>query len=180
MTVITTGTRSSAGGVTSEQVWREFGTQLQAFVQRRIADPHRADDVLGEIVLRIHRNLDRVDDHAHLSRWVYRITRNAIIDEYRRAKRDRARRGTLVDDVLESAITVEDEPESGYGELAACMRPLLDRLPAEQRRALELSDLDGLTQADAAPPRAAAVRQMFVTLLVRPCAEGLAEHPVTV
>ena len=150
MTAITTGTRSSAGGVTSEQVWREFGTQLQAFVRRRIADPHRADDVLGEIVLRIHRNLDRVDDHAHLTRWVYRITRNAIIDEYRRAERDRARRGTLLDDVLESAITVEDEPESGYGELAACMRPLLDRLPAEQRRALELSDLDGLTQADAA------------------------------
>ena len=30
------------------------------------------------------------------------------------------------------------------------MRPLLDRLPAERRRALELSDLDGLTQADAA------------------------------
>ncbi|MEU7812108.1 sigma factor-like helix-turn-helix DNA-binding protein [Pseudonocardia sp. NPDC049154] len=30
------------------------------------------------------------------------------------------------------------------------MRPLLERLPPEQRRALELSDLDGLSQSDAA------------------------------
>ena len=141
-------TNEAMNHATTEQVWREFGTQLQAFVRRRIADPDRADDVLGEIMLRIHRNLDRVDDHDHLTRWVYRITRNAIIDEYRRAERERARRGDLPDDA--PAVGVEDESKSVFRELAACMRPLLDRLPAEQRRALELSDLDGLTQRDAA------------------------------
>jgi RNA polymerase sigma-70 factor (ECF subfamily) len=151
MTATAGDTRSGTDDPTTEQVWREFGAQLQAFVRRRIVDPDRADDVLGEIMLRIHRNLDRVEDHEHLTRWVYRITRNAVIDEYRRAERDRARRGALLDDAPEAAAGIDDEEQpSVLRELAACMRPLLDRLPPEQRRALQLSDLDGLTQADAA------------------------------
>lgn len=150
MTATAGDTRLATISATTEQVWREFGAQLQAFVRRRVIDPDRADDVLGEIMLRIHRNLDRVEDHEHLTRWIYRITRNAIIDEYRRAARDRARHGVLLDDAPESAVGLDDEPQSVFRELAACMRPLLDRLPAEQRRALELSDLHGLTQTDAA------------------------------
>ncbi|MGQ0573950.1 MAG: sigma-70 family RNA polymerase sigma factor [Pseudonocardia sp.] len=134
----------------SEHVYREFGNQLRSFVGRRIADPDRAEDVLGEIMLRIHRNLDRVDDAEHLTRWVYRITRNAIIDEYRRIERERARHGALPDEVPEPAALVDDAEPGVLGELAGCLRPLLDRLPSEQRRALELTDLGELTQADAA------------------------------
>jgi RNA polymerase sigma-70 factor, ECF subfamily len=150
MTATASDTRLETDDRATEQVWREFGAQLQAFVRRRVVDPDRADDVVGEIMLRIHRNLRRVEDHEHLTRWVYRITRNAIIDEYRRAQRDRVSRGVLLDDAPEVASSVEDEEPPVLRELAVCMRPLLDRLPPEQRRALELSDLDGLTQADAA------------------------------
>jgi RNA polymerase sigma-70 factor (ECF subfamily) len=151
---VTASTRRSAagsGGPTSEDVWREFGAQLRAFVHRRVADPQRAEDVLGEIVLRIHRNLGRVEDHEHLTRWVYRITRNAIVDEYRRAERERARERALPDDAAEFAGEVDDEDDpTVLRELASCLRPLLDGLPPEQRRALELTDLEGLTQVDAA------------------------------
>jgi RNA polymerase sigma-70 factor, ECF subfamily len=161
MTATANDTRSGTDDPTTEQVWREFGAQLQAFVGRRIPDPDRADDVLGEIMLRIHRNLDRVDDREHLTRWVYRITRNAIIDEYRRAERDRARRGALRDGAPEADAGIEDEEQpSVLRELAVCMRPLLDRLPPEQRRALQLSDLDGLTQADAAQREGVSVSGM--------------------
>ena len=161
MTATASDTRSGTDEPTTEQVWREFGAQPQAFVGRRIPDPDRADDVLGEIMLRIHRNLDRVDDREHLTRWVYRITRNAIIDEYRRAARDRARRGALRDGAPEADAGIEDEEQpSVLRELAVCMRPLLDRLPPEQRRALQLSDLDGLTQADAAQREGVSVSGM--------------------
>lgn len=151
MTATISDTHSDTDDPTTEQVWREFGAQLRAFVRRRIDDPDRADDVLGEIMLRIHHNLDKVEDHDHLTRWVYRITRNTIVDEYRRAERDRARQGALLADLPEKAAELEDEEQpSVLRELAACMRPLVEQLPAEQRRAVQLSDLGGLTQADAA------------------------------
>ena len=150
MTASTHEPVAGPGSRTSEDVWREFGAQLRAFVHRRVDDPQHAEDVLGEIVLRIHRNLGRVEDDEHLTRWVYRITRNAIVDEYRRAERERAREAALPDDAAELADEVGDDDPTVLRELAACMRPLLEGLPPEQRRALELTDLEGLTQVDAA------------------------------
>jgi RNA polymerase sigma-70 factor (ECF subfamily) len=148
----------------TEDVWREFGDRLGAFVRRRVTDPDRAEDVLGEIVLRVHRNIGRVEDREHLVRWLYRITRNAVIDEYRRAERERARHDALPADVADVADPVadlpgEDQPDV-LTELATCMRPLLDRLPDEQRRALELTELDGLTQTAAAAQEGVSVSGM--------------------
>lgn len=142
---------SGAAAPTTERIWREFGTQLRGFVHRRILDPDRADDVLAEIMLRIHRNVHRVTDHEHLVRWVYRITRNAIIDEYRRAERERARLAPLPALAPKPAAPADDDEQAGVlTELANCVRPLLSGLSPEQRRAVELTELDGLSQAGAA------------------------------
>ncbi len=71
-----------------EQVWREVMAQLRAFVGRRIADPDRAEDLVAQILLRIHQSLHTVDDRERLTHWVSRVAHNAVIDEYRRAARD--------------------------------------------------------------------------------------------
>jgi RNA polymerase sigma-70 factor, ECF subfamily len=168
----------------TEDVWREFGAQLGAFVRRRVDDPDRAEDVLGEIVLRIHRNLGRVDDREHLTRWLYRIARNAIIDEYRRAERERARRSPLPDEIAEPVADPAEEVQPDVlRELAVCLRPLLDQLPPDQRRALELTELDGLTQTEAATREGISVsgmksrvqraRRRLADLLGRCCALSL-------
>jgi RNA polymerase sigma-70 factor, ECF subfamily len=69
----------------SEPMWREVIAQLRAFVRRRIADPDRAEDLVADILLRIHQNLGSVGDQERLAHWVSRVARNAVIDEYRRA-----------------------------------------------------------------------------------------------
>ena len=95
-------TSSSSTGATlpaADEMWRDVMAQLRAFVRPRIADPERAEDLVAEILLRIHRNLASLDDRERLPHWVARIARNAVIDEYRRAgpgprtgRRDRAGR----------------------------------------------------------------------------------------
>ena len=133
----------------TEQMWREMLPQLRKFVRRRIADPNRADDVVAEILLRIHQNVASLDDRELLPNWVFRIARNAVIDEYRRAGRSREQlTPTLSDQVIEPSVD-EDEP-AAIRELSACLRPLLKGLSADQRDALEMVDLAGMTQADAA------------------------------
>ena len=66
-------------------------SQLRGFVRERMADPDRADDLVGEILLRLHQNVHSVDDRERLANFVFRVARNAVIDEYRRAGRDRER-----------------------------------------------------------------------------------------
>ncbi|WP_281689930.1 sigma-70 family RNA polymerase sigma factor [Pseudonocardia thermophila] len=131
----------------TEQMWREVIAQLRAFVGRRIADPGRAEDLVSEILLRIHQNLDSVDDRERLTHWVSRVARNAVIDEYRRAGRALEQLEAAVED---GAVDEPDDAESVLDELAPCLRPLLDGLSPEQRRAVQLVDLDGWGQAEAA------------------------------
>ncbi|WP_219419005.1 sigma-70 family RNA polymerase sigma factor [Pseudonocardia nigra] len=150
---MTTETTSSGVGTTlgepTAQVWRDLLRQLHTFVRRRIADPDRAEDVVAEILLRIHQNIDSLDDAERLPNWVFRIARNAVIDEYRRAARGREQLvPTLTDDA--GAAPPDEDGAAVLAELAKCLRPLLTALPAERRRAVETIDLDGAAQADAA------------------------------
>ena len=132
----------------TEQIWREMLPQLRTFVRRRIADPDRADDLVAEILLRIHQKLGTLDDRERLPNWVFRIARNAIIDEYRRAGRSREH---LTSTLQDQPSRADDEDEPGVvQELSACLRPMLGGLPDEQRAAVEMIDLDGMSQADAA------------------------------
>ena len=131
-------------------MWREMLPQLRKFVRRRIADPDRADQTsLPRSSCASTKTWGSLDDRERLPNWVFRIARNAIIDEYRRAGRSREQlTSTLHDQPAEPPID-EDEP-GAVRELSACLRPMLDGLPAEQRDALEMIDLAGMSQADAA------------------------------
>lgn len=88
--------------------------------------------------------------------WTFRIASNAVTDYYRtRAKASDAEaqlaRETLDDSrsgVGEPSLD-EDAPDP-RAELAACMEPLLKRLPARYREAIALTELEGRTQSDAA------------------------------
>lgn len=174
---------ATGGDLTVDDVWRRFGAEIRSFVRRRVSDPHRADDLVADILLRVHRNLGALDDQDRLAAWLFRIARNAIIDEYRRAADslevlDASPGERLVDGVggLTDAETVQRE-------LANCLRPLLDDLSPEYRRALELTDLEGVTQAVAAQregitvsgmkSRVQRARKQLAGLLSRCCAMTL-------
>jgi len=145
-------TSPSTPQAVTEPMWREVIAQLRAFVRRRIADPDRAEDLVGDIVLRIHQNLGSVDDQERLAHWVSRVARNAVIDEYRRAARAREQLlATTADTAAVATMGPDpDDASSVLDELSRCLRPLLAGLPAEQRRAVEMIDLDGMPQAGAA------------------------------
>lgn len=133
----------------TEEMWREMLPRLRKFVRRRIADPDRADDLVAEVLLRIHQNVASLDDQELLPNWVFRIARNAVIDEYRRAGRSREQlTSALPEQSTEQSI--DQDETAAVRELSACLRPMLNGLPAEQRAAVEMVDLDGMTQADAA------------------------------
>ncbi|HXV92169.1 MAG TPA: sigma factor, partial [Pseudonocardia sp.] len=114
-----TSTGPTAGAARpTEQMWREVVAQLRAFVRRRIADPERADDLVGEILLRIHQNLHSVDDRERLLNWVFRVARNAVVDEYRRAGRAREQLvPTLVDAPVADPVPGDEDPSGVLDEL---------------------------------------------------------------
>lgn len=144
-----------------EAVWHRFAEELHGFVARRIADHDRVQDVVAEVLLRVHRRIDEVRDPASLAAWLFTIARNAVTDEYRRASRRPVPVGGVADaqvlgpegslgGVAPSADAWVDDQADVLRELSRCLRPLLAELPDVQREALQMVELDGLTQVEAA------------------------------
>ena len=60
---------------------------LRAFIAKRVNDQGHVDDILQDVFVRAHRQIDSVNDPDRIISWIYQITRNAIIDHYRKPGR---------------------------------------------------------------------------------------------
>lgn len=138
-------------GLDLATIWADVGTSVAQFVRRRVRDPHQADDIVADVMVRIHQHLDTLDDRDRVTAWVFRIARNAITDHYRRTGRRRETPTAVLESPgSDGADAWLSESSDVLAEVAACVRPLVAALPDDYRRALELTDLDGRTQAEAA------------------------------
>ncbi len=79
----------SAAGETvdAEVLWRELHERLLGFIARRVRTPEDAEDILQEVMLRIHQHHRDLEHADRVTGWVYRIAANAIADHYRGIKR---------------------------------------------------------------------------------------------
>lgn len=132
---------------TLASIWAEFGHALTGFVRGRARSPEDAEEILQEVMLRVHRGLPGLDAQAKLGPWLHRIARNAIIDHWR-AKSRRPEAEPLPDDP--PAPPPPDESASLIQAMEGCLRPILDTLPETYREAVRLADLEGMPQTDLA------------------------------
>lgn len=139
-------------GEAVEELWREFASRLRAFISTRVSNQADVDDILQEVFVKIQRNEGKLRNADRLTTWIFRIAHNTIIDHYRAAPR---RREVPVDELdsdghAPPSDAMIDDPSAVRAQLAACVQPLIAQLPAHSRQALELVELGGMSQTDAA------------------------------
>lgn len=124
--------------------WESLRGELLRFVRGRVSDAAAADDIVHDVLLRALAELEGPEPPVHLRGWLYRVTRNAIVDHFR------ARRPTeeLPEEI--GAVPGPEEESSAERELARCLAPLLATLPPDYREALALAEVDGLAQREIA------------------------------
>jgi RNA polymerase sigma-70 factor (ECF subfamily) len=118
--------------------------RLRRFARNLVRNPHDADDVVQIAVERALLRLDQWRTDARLDSWLFKILRNAWIDEVRA----RARRAKILMPEEAGAqigeATMEREIDRWSAETA------LARLPEDQRLAVGLVLIEGLSYKDAA------------------------------
>jgi RNA polymerase sigma-70 factor (ECF subfamily) len=112
---------------------------------RVLRDPSAAEDVLQEVFMQIWRNPDSFTAaRGSLGGWLAIVARNRSIDTLRRK-----RPSVDVDDVpLASSFNLADEAERNS--LMERARSVIQMLPTEQRKTLEMAFFDGLTHSEIA------------------------------
>ena len=119
----------------------EYRGALIRFVVARGNDPAAAEDIVHDVLLRAWEKRGQLRDDTKLASWLYQMTRNAIVDHHRAQRPS----GEMPEDVV-----APEAERMVLSELAQCLDPLIARLPEPYRVALQLSELDGLTQQETA------------------------------
>ncbi len=130
-----------------ERVWRAHAARLRAYLASRLRNPSDVDDVLQDVLIKTHAGLPGLRDPGRLVPWLYRVTRNALLDHARKARsrRDTGQRSER--DIVDSRREPLDDVRS---ELASCVRPFVEALPERYRETMAAVELEGRPQKEVA------------------------------
>jgi RNA polymerase sigma-70 factor (ECF subfamily) len=108
---------------------------IRSYVQKRIHRRDDIEDVVQDLMLKVHTNLRLYDPTKKFEPWLFTLAKNGIIDHLRK-------RGTALQ------LSAEDGPAlvgeiSDYSAAIYKFRDAIKQLPEEQRQAIELTKISG-------------------------------------
>lgn len=128
---------------TWEEVAHRYGRKIYNFAYRLTGNPDDAADLVQEVLLRVRKGLGRYQPGS-FEGWLWRITRNAFLDDERRKKR---RPTTSLPDGDGHALGASPSPDEVLAQvrLSEDVQQALLKLPYEFREAVVLCDVVGLS-----------------------------------
>jgi len=144
-----------------EEACSELVTEHQRTVfslaMHLLGDREEALDLSQDVFLNVFRQLGRFRGQSALRTWIYRIVINQARNRQRWWRRRHRSEQVSLDDHLTKhgdlpAPASDGTPDRALGrkELAAHLREALDSLPIEQRSAIVLREVDGLSYEEIA------------------------------
>ncbi|RMG33503.1 MAG: sigma-70 family RNA polymerase sigma factor [Gammaproteobacteria bacterium] len=119
--------------------WQAHEPELRGFLTRQLGNPVVAEDLLQDAFLKAIAEGSGFCSLENPRAWLFRVTRNLLVDHYRRQKQT-----VEVDENLPAA----ENEIAAVDSLAECLPTALASLEAEDREAIERCDLEGIKQAD--------------------------------
>ncbi|HCX32664.1 MAG TPA: RNA polymerase sigma factor SigZ [Rhodocyclaceae bacterium] len=119
--------------------WHGHEAELRAWLRKRLGNTHEAEDLLQGLFLKALRQGRRFCEVGNARAWLFEVARNALADHLRLKKEQVELPEDLAADASEPA---------GVDSLAACLPRALSELSDEDRAAITLCDLEGLSQKD--------------------------------
>jgi RNA polymerase sigma-70 factor, ECF subfamily len=123
--------------------WHDVAAKLRPFVATRVAGAD-IDDVLQDVLLRMHRGIGTLADEDRLASWMFAIARNAITDH------GRARARHPIAEPADAEAPPRDDDRDAARALSGCVAMFVAMLPSPYREAVTLVELESLTIREAA------------------------------
>ncbi len=117
-------------------IYEQYYGKVMSYLQARLRNRAEAEDICADVFEKVLRKIEDYDDtKASVSTWIFTITRNTLIDRYRRQKPSEELDENLSDDTEVDEGLLQAESLS---ELAAA----LQRLPQQLRDIIVLRYYD--------------------------------------
>ena len=119
--------------------WETCHQELLHFVASRVSDTQAAHDLVQDVFLRATRLENGLCGINNRRAWLFQVARNLLIDRYRLTRDE-----IPLDDEL-GLVEVTDEV-APVDMLSQCLPRVLSELSPEDREAITLCDIEGLSQ----------------------------------
>lgn len=117
-----------------------FQNELLAYVIKKVKDRSVAEDIVHDVFLKVQAKASQVRDNDKALGWVYRVTHNTIIDHFRFQSR-----------IVKADDLDWEEDKKNLNEcVERCITEKLTTLPPKYKEALELQEIQGLSQLELA------------------------------
>ena len=131
-----------------EKLLLELLPELRRFVRNRVYAAEEVEDVVQNALLSVHRARHTYRAERPFSPWLYAIARNTVTDHLRRRGRRLARERSLEEDHVPEPVAAP--VASAAAGLSPELEDALSGLPAKQREAVLLIQVEGLSVVEAA------------------------------
>jgi RNA polymerase sigma-70 factor, ECF subfamily len=126
--------------------WKALEAAVRRYVSAQIADACVRDDLVQDVLLRLHRHLGNLRRRDKLAALVYRTARSVVVDHFRRR-----RSTTEFSDELAAPSLLPEAFDSDPTEvLGRWLAGRVDRMPERYREVLRRTELQGQTQRQVA------------------------------
>jgi RNA polymerase sigma-70 factor, ECF subfamily len=121
--------------------WDDVASKLRGYIRTRVRDHAAAEDILQDVFLKAYKSSDQLQSTDKIEGWLFLITRNAVIDYFRKQKSS--------DELPEDLAAETNEPGVENAEaLRVAFRKMVFSLPEPYREAIVLTEFEGLTQKE--------------------------------
>ncbi len=133
-----------------EQLYDRYGRAIYSLVLRITQHGGTAEEIVQDVFLQLWKNAPLYQPERRLEPWLFTIARNRALDHLR-LKREKQRRLEDTMDIEPSAV-VAPNPEAFVDQQRRSerVRAVMNALPAEERRAIELAYFDGMSHSEVA------------------------------
>jgi RNA polymerase sigma-70 factor, ECF subfamily len=125
-----------------QEIWIDLHQELKKFIFSKLKDIEVSEDILQEVFLKIHLHLHTLSDSSKLTAWVYQITRNTIVDYYRKAH--------SIIEKKDFDLAEQANGEPLYVSLSNCINLKINKLSEKYKQAVLLTYFENHSQIDLA------------------------------
>lgn len=133
--------------ITFNEIWLKFSHPVKDFIRNQTHNADVTDDILQEVFIKIHQNLHLLKDEERVAGWVFQIARNTVLNYFRTQKKHLENQEFHLQQTEGESHFKENDLNEIVG---IWLEEFKKDLDPKYREALQLVDIEGITQVELA------------------------------
>lgn len=125
-------------------IFLKYKKDLSRYLHHRVKDEAEVDDILHDILIKLHENCEKVHSIKQIRSWLFTVAHHRLMDFYREQKKMLP---SITENTLETAV---DETEALQEIAETCLMGLAHKLPERYREPLMMAEMEGISQKEIA------------------------------